>query len=98
MRLVKTNDRATAKMPYNLLTGDAMTTTIQLDPQVEERLSKLVSTTGRSMDYYLQHLIEEGMSNLEDYYLAAEVSERVRTGAEKTYSTADVRKELGLGH
>ena len=85
-------------MPYNSNDGDAMTTTIQLEPQIEERLTKLANTTGRSMDYYLQHLIEEGMSNLEDYYLATEVLERVQTGAEKTYSTADVRKELGLGH
>jgi RHH-type rel operon transcriptional repressor/antitoxin RelB len=73
-----------------------MTTTIQLDPRIEERLAKLAATTGRSMEYYLRHLIEEGMSNLEDWCLAADVSERVRAGAEKTYSSAEVRKELGL--
>jgi len=73
-----------------------MTTTIQLDPRIEDRLAKLADSTGRSMDFYLQHLIEEGMTNLEDYFLAADVSERVRAGAEKTYTSADVRKELGL--
>jgi RHH-type rel operon transcriptional repressor/antitoxin RelB len=65
---------------------------------MEERLAKLASATGRSMDFYLRHMIEEGMSDLEDYYLAADTLERVRTGAEKTYSAADVREELCLGH
>ena len=73
-----------------------MTTTIQLDTSIEERLTKLADHTGRSTDFYLRHLIEEGMSNLEDYYLAADVMERVRTGAESTYSASSVRKELGL--
>jgi len=75
-----------------------MTTTIQLDPRIEERLAKLADRTGRSMDFYLQHLIEEGMTNLEDYFLAADVSERVGAGLEKTYTSADMRKELGLGN
>jgi len=74
-----------------------MTTTIQLDPRIEDRLAKLADSTGRSMDFYLQHLIEEGMTNLKDYFLAADVSERVGAGLEKTYTSADVRKELGLG-
>ncbi|MDR0498448.1 MAG: CopG family transcriptional regulator [Holophagales bacterium] len=75
-----------------------MTTTIQLDPETEQRLAKLADTTGRSIDFFLQHLIEEGMSDLEDYYLAAEVSERVRKGVENTYIAADVREELGLAN
>jgi RHH-type rel operon transcriptional repressor/antitoxin RelB len=33
---------------------------------------------------------------MEDYYLAAEVLERVRKGQEQVYSSADVRKDLGL--
>jgi RHH-type transcriptional regulator, rel operon repressor / antitoxin RelB len=80
------------------LMGFTMTTTIELDPGIEQRLTKLADTTGRSMNFFLKHLIEEGVSDLEDYYLAAEVSERVRKGEEKTYSSADVREELGLGY
>jgi RHH-type rel operon transcriptional repressor/antitoxin RelB len=34
---------------------------------------------------------------MEDYYLAADVLERVRKGQEKILSGADVRKNLGLG-
>jgi RHH-type rel operon transcriptional repressor/antitoxin RelB len=33
---------------------------------------------------------------MEDYYLAADVLERVRKGQEKVHSAADVRKDLGL--
>jgi len=73
-----------------------MPTTVQIDSAIEERSAVLADKTGRSMDFYLQHLIEEGMSNLEDYYLAADVLEQVRTGIEKTHSAGDVRKELGL--
>jgi RHH-type rel operon transcriptional repressor/antitoxin RelB len=33
---------------------------------------------------------------MEDYYLAADVLERIRKGQEKTHSSASVRKDLGL--
>jgi RHH-type rel operon transcriptional repressor/antitoxin RelB len=36
------------------------------------------------------------MEDLEDYYLAADVLERVRKGEEEILSSADVRKSLGL--
>jgi RHH-type rel operon transcriptional repressor/antitoxin RelB len=73
-----------------------METTSQLDPAIEERLAKLVGKTGWSVDSCLRHLIEEGMSDMEDYYLATDALERVRSGAGKTYTSAEVRKELGL--
>jgi len=33
---------------------------------------------------------------MEDYYLAADVLERVRKGKEQAHSAADVRQDLGL--
>jgi RHH-type transcriptional regulator, rel operon repressor / antitoxin RelB len=36
------------------------------------------------------------LEDLEDYFLAAEVLERVRSGEEEIYSSAEVRAELGL--
>ena len=33
---------------------------------------------------------------MEDYYLAADVLERVRKGREQVYSAAEVREDLGL--
>lgn len=35
-----------------------------------------------------------GLTEMEDYYLAAEVLERVRKGQEPVHSAADVRKDL----
>jgi RHH-type rel operon transcriptional repressor/antitoxin RelB len=42
-------------------------------------------------------MIEKGLDDLEDYYLAADVLERVRQGKEEIYSSAQVRTDLGLG-
>ena len=38
----------------------------------------------------------EIIEDREDYYLATQVLERVRSGQEKVYSSSDARKELGL--
>jgi len=73
-----------------------MATSIRLDPKVEQRLDFLSSQTGRSKAYYLRQMIENGLDDLEDYYLATEVLERVRKGQEKVHSAAEVRKDLGL--
>jgi len=75
-----------------------MPTSIRLPIEVEQRLNFLAQQTGRSKAYYLREIIEKGLAEMEDYYLAAEVLERVRKGEEKVHSAADVRKELGLDH
>jgi len=41
-------------------------------------------------------MIEQGIEEMEDYYLAADVLARVREGKEQVYSAADVRRDLGL--
>ena len=73
-----------------------MATSIRLGAETEARLSFLAAQTGRSKAYYLRELIENGLADLEDYYLAADVLERVRKGQEQVHSAADVRAELGL--
>ena len=73
-----------------------MTTAIQLTDDAEQRIDFLVSQTGRSKAYYLREIVERGLEDLEDYYLAAEVLQRVRSGAERTYSVREVRRTLGL--
>ncbi|MGB0712571.1 MAG: type II toxin-antitoxin system RelB family antitoxin [Gammaproteobacteria bacterium] len=73
-----------------------MATSIQLSPDDEARLDFLASQTGRTRAYYLRKLIEHGLEEMEDYYLAAEVRERVRSGREAVYSSRDVRADLGL--
>ena len=73
-----------------------MATSIRLDPATEQRLDRLAARTGRTKAYYLRELIENGLDDLEDYYLAGATMERVRKGEEKVYSTEEVRKDLGL--
>ena len=73
-----------------------MATSIELTPDAQKRLDFLASQTGRSKDFYLRELIERGLEDLEDYYLAADVLERLRQGSEKVYSATAVRETLGL--
>ncbi len=74
----------------------ALPTSIRLSPESEQRLNFLASQTGRSKAFYLRELIESGLDDLEDYYLAADVLERVRAGRERLHSAQDVRADLGL--
>ena len=60
-----------------------MATSIRLAPETERRLDFLASRTGRTKAFYLREIIERGLDDMEDYYLAAEVLERVRQGRER---------------
>lgn len=73
-----------------------MPTTIRLSPEAESRLDVLANSTGRTKAYYLREIIERGLDDMEDYYLAAEVLEKIRKGRESVHSSSDVRKEFGL--
>ncbi len=74
-----------------------MTGSIRLSPETEQRLALLASQTGRTKAFYLRELIGRGLEDIEDYYLAADVLERIRKGREQVHAAADARKELGLG-
>ena len=73
-----------------------MATTIVLPPESEERLDFLASQTGRSKASLLSEMVDRVLDDVEDYYLAAEVLERIRAGKERFHSSAEVRRELGL--
>ena len=73
-----------------------MATSIRLAPETEQRLAFLASQTGRTKAFYLREMIERGLEDMEDYYLAADVLECVRQGTETVYSSADVRNALNL--
>ena len=47
-----------------------MAVSIRLDPEIELRLDQLAAQTGRAKSYYLRELIEGGLDDLEDFYLA----------------------------
>ena len=72
-------------------------TSVRRSPETERRLAFLASQTGRTKAFYLREIIDRGLDEIEDYYLAADVLERFRKGHEQVYATADVREVLGLG-
>lgn len=73
-----------------------MATSIRLSPEVEKRLEYLAVQTGRTKAFYLREIIEKGLDDMEDYYLATDVLERVRKGKERVYSLDEVENALGL--
>ena len=73
-----------------------MATSIRLPEEIERRLDELAERTGRTKAFYIRELILSHIEDLEDYYLAAEVVERLRKGQERTYTASDIKKDLGL--
>ncbi len=73
-----------------------MATSIRLSPELGSRLDRLAAKTGRSKAFYLRQIIENGIAEMEDYYLAIDTLERVRKGREKVHPSAAVRNDLGL--
>jgi RHH-type transcriptional regulator, rel operon repressor / antitoxin RelB len=73
-----------------------MATSIRLSPELGQRLDRLARATGRTKAYYLREILESGIAEMEQYYMAAAVVERVRKGEEATFSAAEVKAEIGL--
>jgi len=73
-----------------------MVTSIRLDPATEKRLDHLAAQTGRTKAYYLRELVQNGLEDLEDFYLAAQTVERVRKGEERVFTLDEVERDLGL--
>lgn len=73
-----------------------MAASIRLAPETERRLARLSSQTGRPKAFFLREMIESKIEDMEDYYLAADVLERVREGQERVHAASDVRRKLGV--
>mgnify|MGYP002736185101 CR=1 FL=1 len=73
-----------------------MATSIRLAPEYEERLNRLAAQTGRTKAYYLRELIEGGIDDLEDIYLAEQRLIEVRAGRSQTVPLEDVIKRYGV--
>ena len=73
-----------------------MPISVRLPADLEQRLDFLARQTGRTRAFYIREALLDKIDDLEDYYLAADVLERIRKGEEKTYPAATVRKDLGL--
>ncbi len=73
-----------------------MTISIQLPPEIEERLDYLVAQAGGSKEDFLRDIVERVIEDIEDCYLAHTTVERIRLGEEKTYTSEEIEAELGL--
>ena len=73
-----------------------MATSIRLSAETERRLASIASRTGRTKAFYIHAMIERGIDDMEDYYLGAEVLERVRKGEEQVFTADEIRRDLGL--
>ena len=67
-----------------------------LTPEIEWRLKGLEVETGLPVSSFLTEVLEKGIEDVEDYYRAHAVMERVLSGEEKVYSAAEVRAYLDL--
>lgn len=73
-----------------------MPTSVRLDAKIEKRLDNLAAHTGRTKAYYLREMIEQGLEDVEDYYLAAEELESVRKGRSAVHPASTIKADLGL--
>lgn len=71
---------------------------IRLPVDIENRLTALAAATGRTKSFYAREAILEHLDDLEDIYLAEQTLLRIRSGAERTYTLAEVEAELDLGN
>ena len=69
---------------------------VRLSKEIESRLSALAKKTGRTKTYYVHEMIENGLDDIEDYYLADATMEKVRAGKMELFSTDELSKRLGL--
>jgi RHH-type transcriptional regulator, rel operon repressor / antitoxin RelB len=71
-----------------------MPTSVRLSPETEKRIDLLAARSGRTKAYYLRELIERSLEDVEDYYLAEEVLERIRKGEEKVLTAEEFWRDL----
>jgi len=69
---------------------------VRVPDEVDERLTALAQTTGRSKSYYVREALVEHLADLEDIYMADHVVERIRKGEEQAFGIDEVEKRLGL--
>lgn len=73
-----------------------MVITVELDRDTDQRLADLAARTGKSKAEHAAEILKYGVEDVEDYYRALEVSQRIERGEEKVYSLDEVIRDLGL--
>lgn len=70
---------------------------VRLPDEIDGRLAHLAAKTGRTKTFYVREAIKQHLEDLEDYYLAADVSERIRRGEEDTTALVDLMTQYDVG-
>jgi RHH-type transcriptional regulator, rel operon repressor / antitoxin RelB len=53
---------------------------VRVEPAIEQRLRLLAEVTGRKQSFFLQRMIEEGITAMEETWLPADMLEQIREG------------------
>ena len=72
------------------------TTTITLEPALDEIVTRLAAKEGKPKAEYLRRLLLDAIEDAEDYWSAHEAAEEFRRSGEKAKSLEQVSRELGL--
>lgn len=70
---------------------------IRLPEDIENRLTALARTTGRSKTFYVREAILEHLDDLEDLYLAEQRVADYRSGKTQAVPLGEVMQHYGLG-
>jgi len=76
--------------------GEAMTYSIRLPHEIEDRLKKLSAKTGRSKSFYVREAVVEHLDDIEDTYLAENRLEAIHAGRTHTVPLKKVMKRYGM--
>jgi predicted DNA-binding protein len=69
---------------------------IHLSKRAETILTDLSKKTNAKEEQIIENALKSYFKNMQDYHKALEVSKRVKSGKEKTYSADEVFERLGI--
>jgi RHH-type transcriptional regulator, rel operon repressor / antitoxin RelB len=70
--------------------------TITLEPALDRWLTEVAARVGRAKSDVVREALIRALEDLEDIEAADAVMARRRSGDDKTYSSAEIRRDLGL--
>ncbi|MDR0878999.1 MAG: hypothetical protein LBN21_13205 [Treponema sp.] len=69
---------------------------VRLPVGLDKELSILSTETGRSKSYYMIEALKRYMEDMEDRFIAEKAIKEFYAGDQKTYTTDEIAKELGI--